>query len=223
MRHGSNRCIGASGAPTVLSRRRARQPVWWSTAFLLLVACAGASPPGEVVLSKGESLYYLVGSRQVLVRKLEHSSELQGYGLVDKTSVFLAYSTPGSEASTILSVWDSATRREFIVYELGGTGESQFSLDSETKWVVFDWNDGIYVFSVDGLPQELKNRTLDRGGFERRFLRVVDCVSCFEPRWLGPLHLAYQQWEGSCLREKEVQLSPSDLEAWKHKWMPQQK
>ena len=84
-----------------------------------------------------------------MVKKLQPAQVFEGTSITRDGSIFLAYSGSGDEATAVLSVYNVALRRERIFVELGATGESQFSYDGNTGLIVFDWENGIYVFSLD--------------------------------------------------------------------------
>jgi hypothetical protein len=113
--------------------------------------------------------------------------------IVTNGNVFLAYSSPGGEAASILSIYDVKLKRERVIVELGGTGESQFSYNSQIGLVAFDWHDGIYVFpfdTVSAIPDD--RNALAR--FRDTLTLVLKCERCFKPHWSGRRQIEYAQY-----------------------------
>ena len=183
-----------------------------TSCILLLAATPGVGASGRLVCVDDQALFLVTGATRQLVKKLEPGTRFQGFGLVDTNEAFLAYSTPGAEAGAVLAVWDAQTGTEYPIYELGGTGASEFRLNCRTKWVVFRWYDGIYVFSLANTMSELRSGTFDHRRFKGRIHRVVACQACDDPRWAGPNRITYSVWDGSRWKDQGVDFSPDDLQ-----------
>lgn len=183
-----------------------------TSCVLSLGATSAIGTGAQLVCTDDQALFLVTGATRRLVKRLEPGTRFQGFGLVATSEAFLAYSTPGAEAGTILAMWDVQTGTEYPIYELGGTGASEFRLNCRTKWVVFRWYDGIYVFSVANALDELRSGTFDHRGFEGRIHRVVACQSCDDPRWAGPNRVTYSVWDGSRWKDQGVDFRPPDLQ-----------
>lgn len=150
-----------------------------------------AEPPGTLEVQS--SLYYRSGGRRLLVRQLQPSEIFQGTAVTRDGNIFLAYTGPPGEATTTLSVYDVNLRKERIIVGLGGTGETEFAYDRSTDLVVFDWNEGIYVFSLDSARKNRPDRAqLD--AFKKLIVLAVQCERCFQPRWTKDHKIAYLQY-----------------------------
>jgi hypothetical protein len=183
-----------------------------SSAFLLiLLAPSWSASQTKGNLESETSLYYRIGERRTLVRKLQPSQVFQGTAIMRDGNIFLAYSGTGDEATTALSVYDVRTQRERIFVELGATGESRFAYDAETGLVVFDWEGALYIFPLDAARQIPANRErLDV--FKRLLVLVTKCDSCFQPHWAKDGRIAYIQYDktGAAIpRKAEVPKAPS--------------
>jgi hypothetical protein len=152
----------------------------------------GQAAQGTATLETESSLFYRVGARRILVKRLQPTQAFQGTAITRDGKVFLAYSGSGDEATTVLSVYDVTLQRERIFVELGATGETQFAYDSSSDLVAFDWEEGIYVFPLEvarSIPA-----TRDRlSAFKKILTLVVKCQGCFEPRWAKDNRIAYVQ------------------------------
>jgi hypothetical protein len=107
----------------------------------------------------------------------------------------------------VLSIYDFAAGTERPMCELGGTGESSFAVSADGSAIAFNWRGGIYVMNTAGLVDALRAGPVGCARLEERFDRVIECRSCFEPRWTGAAKLQYEEWDGATWRVRELDLA----------------
>jgi hypothetical protein len=166
--------------------------------LLLLAPCLGSAladtrDPSLEVASHGHALYYRNGKTRTLLKRLKAADAFQGMSILQDGDVFLAYSTSEAGAGTILSIFDMKARHERVLTIIGGTGDSSFSVNTETGNVVFNWHGGLYVFSlpaIEAIPWGRDAMSM----FEKSVLKVADCTACGEPKWSGRRIIEYQEF-----------------------------
>ena len=171
----------------------------WSIYALAVAIPAFSWPPqtkGEVQVVGERSLYYRTPTGRFLIKELKSRQHFQGTATIGEAEIFLAYSTLGGEAGTVLSAYDVKQKKEHVFLEIGDTGDSSFSYNSSNGLVVFNWYSGIYVFPLASLRSIPDDRGAQKA-FEKVLTLLVKCDGCFDPTWSGDRKVAYQQYEGS--------------------------
>jgi hypothetical protein len=102
-----------------------------------------------------------------ILKDLNECHDIQGYAVLDSENIFIAYDPEKSaEASTIISVYNIKDKKELLIREIGGTGESYYSYNSENGCVAFKWYDGIYVFKLfdkqKGIIKDIKLKLIKK-------------------------------------------------------------
>jgi hypothetical protein len=140
-------------------------------------------PSRDSLLQVGGDLILRTDGMRVVVWALVAGSEYQGSALLPNRGVFVAYTDPNSgRAATFLAVVDSDSGRETSLAELSGTGESRFVYQPSTQVVLFNWFDGVYVFS---LRAALENAASGKDQRPFRDLLVqVSKAHCIDPSWV---------------------------------------
>ena len=179
------------------------------------LAAGQAGPPGSeprLVIEQERTLYYVAAGHRLLVKRLGPKQDFQGVAIVDEATVFLGYSGVRGEASTLLSVFDVRARREHLIVELGDTGESEFSYNRDNDFVVFDWYDGVYLFSLRAAVS-IPAGPARYSSFEKGLIRLVPCAhgGCFEPQWDGPRAITYLDRTGPGDIVRRLDLPPEVL------------
>jgi hypothetical protein len=119
--------------------------------FMFSLAITGAQTKQRLELTNEETLFCDSSSGRFLLKALHGDQSFQGFGIVNQNEIFLAYSSGEAEASSILSVYEIADKSEKVIIEIGGTGESNYSLNEDTGMIAFNWYNGIYIFSFTAL------------------------------------------------------------------------
>jgi hypothetical protein len=164
--------------------------------LVLILANALISNPAMQIEIINNSLFYNGSSGRIMVKRLKGVQRFQGFALVDKNRIFMAYSTNEAEAGTILSIYDLARKSEKQIIEIGGTGESNFAYNSKNGMVVFNWDKGIYVFELSKITNAPKDsKILSR--FEQASYLIKKCSDCYEPKWISDLQIGYVDGEGT--------------------------
>jgi hypothetical protein len=164
------------------------------TISLLLSYALTAQPTHADQLRVWQDRLYLKADNKLLLVKQDVGENLRGYGMIDDHQVFLAYQAPGeAEAITIISIVDMRTGKEKKLDEIGGTGESFFDYNQENGRVVFNWVDGIYVFTL-------------REFWPNRYKLVARSSNSFEAFWIDATTIGYTDLQGKRAERKRVKL-----------------
>ena len=132
--------------------------------------------------NKYQILFYRYHDKLVLVKEFEKECEFRGYNVIDSTHIFLAYQPEGfSEASAIIAIYDVTKKKENILFELGGAGESIFDYNKNNGLVVFNWLEGIYVCPLNNF-KESNVKLLLKG------------INLFNPYWIDSSNIGYTEW-----------------------------
>jgi hypothetical protein len=174
-----------------MSDRHRLAAVGFAACLLAAGICSASQPPGELALET--TLYYEHEGERLLVKRLQSGQDFQGMAITKEGNIFIAYSTLDGDASTILAIYDVTNRREQVMVDVGATGESQFSYNKEHGLVVFNWHDGIYVFSLEEVRQ-IPDDSKSLKSFQMALVPVKKCVRCF-PRWLTANQIRYLQYD----------------------------
>lgn len=174
-------------------------------AVLLFATMSAAAAERRQVSVEGQTLVVTSGNERLVVRTLPDDAEFQGYGFIGADTLFLAYSS-GSEggAGTMLAIYDLARQTEYPICEIGGTGESVFVISDDGSTAAFNWIRGIYVFSLKGILEAVRERPLGATRCEKQFRQVVACEQCYSPKWIGPSRLQYEEADGKCWRVRTI-------------------
>jgi hypothetical protein len=186
-----------------MSDRHRLAAVGFAACLLAAGICSASQPPGELALET--TLYYEHEGERLLVKRLQSGQDFQGMAITKEGNIFIAYSTPDGDASTILAIYDVTKRREQAMVDVGATGESEFSYNKEHGLVVFNWYNGIYLFSLE----EVRDRPRDPNegpteSFERVLVPVNKCGRCFQPRWLTANRIQYLQYNDDGTKTTET-------------------
>lgn len=166
-----------------------------SVVLLMVSAALSYSPAADMPrLELQSTLFYRSGGHRTLVKRLDPGQSFQGRALTRDGNVFLAYDGAGSEASSVLSVYDVKANKESVIVEIGGTGDSQFSYDAKTNQVVFNWVDGLYLFALDVATKNVAGGRDPLAAFKRMVVRARACKECFQPHWTRNGMIEYLQY-----------------------------
>jgi hypothetical protein len=164
------------------------------TALLVIAAVARQCLAADVPrLEVQTALFYRSDGHRSLIKRLDPGQAFQGRAITRDGRVFLAYDGPGSEASTVLSIYDVNANRESVIVEIGGTGDAEFSYDVKTNRVVFNWVDGLYLFSLDAAKKIAGDRD-PLAAFKRIVVLVKACKECSQPHWIADSKIEYLQY-----------------------------
>jgi hypothetical protein len=186
--------------------------------FLVALGCVVvttgvASQQPRLYRDGNQLLWRSPGRKPKLVKALAPGQRFQGFSVVDSGRLFLAYSDAGGEATTWVSIFSLSGWREERIVQIGATGESEFDYEASTGIMVFNWYDGLYVFSLKKSVQ-----LPDRGrlkAFEKTLVKILSCSSgrCFEPRWEGNDRVKCRDETGDTPVERHIQIPRSALDS----------
>jgi hypothetical protein len=165
------------------------------TATLLISFLLGCCAHAQGNLEIQSSLYYRIGGRRILVKRLPSSYAFQGKAVTRDGNILLAYEGEGGEPTTVLSIYDLRLKKERVLVELVTTPGATFSYDKQTDLVVFNWSgqDGLFAFSLDA-ARKIPNNLERLPEFKKCIVLVAKCQYCYEPRWTNDHRIEYLQW-----------------------------
>ncbi len=132
-------------------------------------------------------LFYTTRGKLHYIMELESGSFFQGVGIIDSTRFFLAYD-PGTsaEAGTKLVIYNWRTNTTSLIQEIGGTGESHFSYNQQTRMLAFNLHEGIYVLDINRYLHATQTKDIP---YEP--ILVVAAKQCYYAQWVDANTIGY--------------------------------